>query len=123
MAITLLRGQHRECATGADPKHQSAASTTLDPDLLTRTSWTDAHTALVQIKKVLVAIETAQTHGQHSQNKYIPMSNPKENDHIQTQPKFQREKVQDILETNKKIHSNTIIIILILGVIIIMIVN
>ena len=51
MAITLLRGQHRECATG---HHHSgdAAAATLDPDLLTRTSWTDAHTALLQIKKV-----------------------------------------------------------------------
>lgn len=56
MAITLLRGHHRECATGADQKHQSGASTTLDPDLLTRTSWTDAHTALLQIKKVPIPI-------------------------------------------------------------------
>ena len=62
MAITLLRPpQHSECGVGgADRRRKrrfggasaAAAAAANDPDLLTRTSWTDAHVALVQIKKV-----------------------------------------------------------------------
>ena len=56
MAITLLHGSHSESAKAQQSASEAAPPTAADgsasDDLLTRTSWTDAHVALVQIKKV-----------------------------------------------------------------------
>ena len=56
MAITMLHPNNSECGGGVASSNKQrlepALATMSDPDLLTRTSWTDAHVALVQIKKV-----------------------------------------------------------------------
>jgi hypothetical protein len=57
MAITLLHGSHSQSAKAQQSASEAAPPTAADgsasDDLLTRTSWTDAHVALVQIKKVI----------------------------------------------------------------------
>jgi len=64
MAITLLHGSHgvqsdKQSASEAAPP--TAADRSACDDLLTRTSWTDAHVALVQIKKVIIHRPTRPT--------------------------------------------------------------